>query len=88
MEQGINLNESKSILEFLYEAYTEFNNLDTDQIRRDYRGIHDMMEKKLPEQLDAILDSMNQLCREHERSGFIHGFALGMMLMEEIYWYH
>ena len=80
----LNLNGAESVLEFLYDAYSEYNNMDTDEIRRSYRYVHEMMEKKLPEQLDSILESMNQLCREHERAGFIHGFILGMMLMEEI----
>ena len=36
------------------------------------------------EKMDEIINPVCFLCREHERSGFVHGVRIGMLLAREL----
>lgn len=72
-----------SVLIMLYEAYSECNRLDDDQIKADFDELYRHMNGKELREMDQILDPVCSLCRDHERSGFVEGIKIGMQLFRE-----
>lgn len=75
-----NLDGSESVLEFLYEAYSQVNRMDDARIKADFNALYQAMNGMDLREMDQILDPVCTLCRDHERAGFIHGFRLGFLL--------
>lgn len=78
-----NLGDAGSVLSFLYEAYTEQNNLDNAQIKADFHNLYQAMNGKNLREMDQILDPVCALCRDHERAGFVEGIKVGIRLVNE-----
>ena len=83
-ENPPDLGNSHSVLAFLYEAYSEINNLDDAQIKQDFRGLYQCMNGMPLQEMDQILDPVCALCRDHERSGFVEGVKIGILLCDEL----
>lgn len=79
-----NLGDADSVLGFIYEAYTELNNLDNAQIKADFHALYQAMNGKDLREMDQILDPVCALCRDHEQSGFWEGVRVGFQLAEEL----
>lgn len=79
-----NLGDADSVLGFLYEAYTELNNLDNAQIKADFHDLYQAMNGKDLQEMDQILDPVCALCRHHQRSGFVEGVKVGIRLADEL----
>ena len=79
-----NLGDADSVLGFLYEAYTELNNLDNAQIKTDFHNLYQAMNGKDLQEMDQILDPVCALCRHHQRSGFVEGVKVGIRLADEL----
>ena len=79
-----NLDDADSVLGFLYEAYTELNNLDNAQIKVDFHNLYQAMNGKDLWEMDQILDPVCALCRDHQRSGFVEGVRVGIQLALEL----
>ena len=79
-----NLGDADSVLGFLYEAYTELNNLDNAQIKADFHNLYQVMNGKDLREMDQILDPVCALCRDHERAGFVEGVKVGTWLNQEL----
>ena len=73
-----------SVLAMLYEAFSAENPLDDDTIKQDFQDLYDRMNGMTLQQMDRIIDPVCTLCRDHERSGFIHGIQIGIRLAEEL----
>lgn len=80
-EKPPDLGNSRSVLAFLYEAYSEVNNLDTDQIKNDFHALYQCMNGM---ELLEVLDPVCSLCRDHERAGFVEGVKGGILLCDEL----
>ena len=78
-----NLASCKSVLALLYEAYNEINPMDDPQIKADFHQLYEPMNGIPLQDMDKIIYPVCTLCREHERSGFIHGVQIGVMLAYE-----
>ena len=57
----------ESLLEILFNVYTEFNGFDNDSIREDFNALYAAMNGKSLHEMDEILYSVCTLCRDHQR---------------------
>ncbi len=76
--------DGNSILSFLYEAYIQVNNLDDEQIRGDFDALYQAMNGMELREMDRIIYPVCTLCRDHERSSFIEGIKIGVLLQSEL----
>ena len=78
------LGDTDSVLNLLYEAYSEMDPMEGDQIRAGFHELYQLMNGVPLEKMDEIINPVCFLCREHERSGFVHGVQIGMLLAREL----
>ena len=83
-EQKLPDESPQSILSMLYEAYNEINLMDDDKVKQDFHELYELMNGMPLREMDQIVYPVCTLCRDHERSGFIHGVLVGMRLAEEL----
>lgn len=76
--------DGDSVLAMLYGIYNEINLMDDDQIKKDFHELYELMNGTPLREVDKIIYPVCSLCRNHERSGFIHGVQVGMRLAEEL----
>lgn len=75
---------AESLLDFIYQCYSEFHSIDNEQIRAclaDLEHFHDAM---LIEESDRLFGLVADLCTEYERAAFTEGIHVGVQLMEEL----
>ena len=73
-----------SILNMLYEAYNEINLMDDDKVKQDFHELYELMNGMPLREMDQIVYPVCTLCRDHDRSGFIHRVQVGMRLAQEL----
>lgn len=78
------LGVTDSVLNLLYEAYSECNPMADAQIKAGFHELYQLMNGVPLEKMDEIINPVCFLCREHERSGFVHGVQIGMLLAQEL----
>lgn len=78
------LGDADSVLNLPYEAYSEMDPMEDDQIRAGFHELYQVMNGVPLEKMDEIINPVCFLCREHERSGFVHGVQIGMLLAHEL----
>ena len=76
--------DGESVLTMLYEAYSECNRLDDAQIKANFNELYRLMNGMELRDMDKIIYPVCKLCRDHERSGFIEGIRIGLMLYHEL----
>lgn len=76
--------DGESVLTLLYEAYSECNRLDDAQIKTDFNELYQLMNGMDLRDMDKIIYPVCKLCRDHERSGFVEGIKIGIMLAHEL----
>ena len=76
--------DADSVLNRLYEAYSEINSMEDAQIKAGFHELYQLMNGVPLEKMDEIINPLCFLCREHERSGFEHGVQIGMLLAQEL----
>ena len=76
--------DGNSILTLLNEAYNQVNNLDDEQIRMDFNALYQAMNGMELREMDRIIYPVCTLCRDHERSGFVAGVKVGVLLQSEL----
>ena len=77
-------NDAQSILEMLFSYYHECNNTDTDAVKAAFEDLYRRMHGMPLREIDRIVDAICTLCREHEKSGFVEGVKVGMLLAHGI----
>lgn len=80
----LKLGSSESVLALLYESYNEWQGFDNEQIKADFNELYRLMNGMELREMDRIIYPVCTLCRDHERSGFIHGACIGIRLAQEI----
>ena len=76
--------DAQSLLEMLYETYSDWNRLDNDATRECIRMLHERLNAlSIPEE-DSVLDIVYDICHSNQRSGFCEGIKLGVRLAEEL----
>lgn len=78
------LGDYESVLSLLYEAYNEVNPMDDPQIKADFNQLYEQMNGMTLKEMDRIIYPVCTLCRDHERSGFVHGVQVGVALSNEL----
>ena len=74
---------AESILEMLFNVYTEFNGFDNQIIREDFNNLYAAMNGKTLREMDQIIYPVCTLCRDHEKTGFQEGVKVGIRLAQE-----
>lgn len=82
--QPLELGDGESVLALLYESYNELQGFDNEQIKADFNELYRIMNGMPIREMDKIIYPVCTLCRDHERSGFIHGIKVGIQLNQEI----
>ena len=83
-ENQPNYGDGESVLTLLYEAYSEWNRLDDALIKADFNELYRLMNGMELQEMDKIIYPVCKLCRDHERSGFVEGIKIGIMLAHEL----
>ena len=73
-----------SILTMLYETYNEANRMDDDRIKEDFHELYQAMNGMPLWEMDQIIYPVCLLCRDHERTGFVEGIKVGILLQLEL----
>lgn len=76
--------DARSILDMLYCYYHECNNTDNDTIKVAFEDLYQRMHGMPLRGMDRIVDAVCNLCREHEKAGFVEGVKVGIGLAQEI----
>lgn len=76
--------DAESALGLLYEIYSESNKLDDRKIRADFDELYRLMNGMTLQEMDRIIYPVCTLCRDHERSGFVEGVKVGILLRDEL----
>ena len=74
----------ESLLEMLFNIYTEFNGFDNQVIREDFNDLYTAMNGKTLREMDQIIYPVCTLCRDHEKAGFQEGIKVGIRLAQEV----
>lgn len=83
-DHQLNFGDGDSVLTMLYEAYSECNRLDDAQIKDDFHELYQLMNGMELRDMDKIIYPVCKLCRDHERSGFVEGIKIGIILVKEL----
>ena len=83
-ENQPNFGNGNSVLTMLYEAYSDCNQMENEQIKAAFEDLYRQMNGMELHEMDRILDPVCSLCRSHERAGFVDGIRLGFLLAQEI----
>lgn len=79
-----NYGDGESVLTMLYECYSDSNRMDDEQIRADFRELYAQMNGMTIKEMDTIIYPVCSLCRDHQRSGFVEGVKIGLLLAKEV----
>ena len=62
--------DAYSVLEMLYTYYSQYNRLDTPQIKSDFETLYQQLTGKSLRVLDNIIDTVTTICGQYKKSGF------------------
>ena len=79
-----NYGDGESVLTMLYECYSDSNRMDDKQIRADFKELYALMNGMTLREMDKIIYPVCTLCRDHQRSGFVEGVKIGLLLAKEV----
>ena len=79
----LNLGDGESVLSLLHEAYGDNNRMYDDQIKADFAELYQLLNGMPLREMDWLINPICALCRDHERSGFVHGVQVGIRLAQE-----
>ena len=77
------LGDENSVLSLLYEAHSESNAM-YDDIKADFHALYEAMNGMPLRKMDQIVYPVCTLCRSHQKSGFIEGVRIGILLCTEL----
>ena len=75
--------DAESLLEMLFNVYTQFNGFNNEIIRQDFNDLYAAMNGKTLREMDEIIYPVCTLCRDHEKTGFQEGVKVGIRLAQE-----
>lgn len=75
---------AETLLEMLYDIYTQFNGFDNEAIRKDFEDIYVAMNGKPLQEIDAVINPVCILCRDCEKASFAEGVMVGIRLAQEL----
>ena len=78
------LGDEDSVLSLLYEAHSESNAMYDDEIKANFHALYEAMNGMPLQDMDRIVYPVCTLCRSHQKSGFIEGVRIGILLCTEL----
>ena len=78
------LGDEDSVLSLLYEAHSESNAMYDDEIKAVFHALYEAMNGMPLREIDQIVYPVCTLCRSHQKSGFIEGVRIGILLCSEL----
>ena len=76
--------DGDSVLTLLYEAYAESNRMGDGTIKEYFNELYRLMNGMDLREMDRIIYPVCTLCRDHQRSGFVEGVKIGILLQAEL----
>lgn len=76
--------DGESVLDMLYEYHNEHHSYDNEQIKEDFHLLYQQMHGMPLKEIDKVIYTVCDLCRDHEYAGFAEGVKIGVRLAEEI----
>ena len=76
--------EMESPIEMLYNYYREWNTLETEEIRKHFSDLNDILEKLPLRELDEVWYRVCDLCIAYQKTAFVDGVRIGVKMMEEL----
>ena len=84
LAQQPDLGDGETVLEMIYECYSQLNCMDNETIRKDFDELYRVMHGQPLREMDKVIYTVCTLCRDHERSGFVNGIRIGIRLNDEL----
>ena len=81
-EQGIG--EGESLLELLYYCFCIENGLDTEEIRKIFQKMDDILSKLSFDDNNTLFNMACVLCEKYQREAFRTGLLVGFRLCKEL----
>lgn len=78
------LGDEDSVLSLLYEAHSESNAMYDEEIKANFHALYEAMNGMPLRDMDKIVYPVCTLCRSHQKSGFIEGVRIGVLLSCEL----
>lgn len=78
------LENEDSVLGLLYEAHSESHAMYDDEIKADFHTLYEAMHGMPLREMDKIVYPVCTLCRSHQKTGFIEGVRIGVLLCNEL----
>lgn len=76
----------KTLLELIYQSYTEFNSVETPEFKAIVnpldRTLRSLVDKD--EEADEYMNTVFELCTAYERQSYIEGLKVGVKLIVEL----
>lgn len=66
----------------LYMCYADSNRMDDKKIKADFDALYQSMNGMPLQEVDRVIYPVCTLCRDHEKTGFVHGVQVGMRLLQ------
>ena len=76
--------DADTILDALFWMYSEAACADGQAVLQYNENLNRLLHGLPAEHSSTIINTVNDLCWEHERQGFINGFKIGMRMEQEI----
>ena len=76
--------DCETVLDQLYQAYTESHESDPPEIRDGFKELDDLLGSRPLDDNNAVWNLCCQLCTAYEHKAFIEGLQYGVHLMTEI----
>ena len=80
----LHFEDADMILDALFWVYSESARADSQAVLQYNENLNRLLNGLPTERVNTIIDTVNDLCWEHDRQGFINGFKLGMRLEQEV----
>ena len=78
--------DADTVLELLYNTYYEHVCTDdTEEVKQAFDELYQSMTGKTLKEKDEIIDTVCNLCRLHQQTGFNDGIKVGIRLVQEMY---
>ena len=75
---------AESVMDFLYIAYSNIGKKDNEEIEQGFIRLDRLLEGKSFEEIEAIFNTVCDLCCAYEQRAFTDGLHLGVQLMMEL----
>ena len=84
LAQQPDLGDGETVLEMIYECYSQLNCMDNETIRNDFDELYRAMHGQPLREMDKVIYTVCTLCRDHEKAGFVNGIRIGIRLNDEL----